>query len=192
MNAKEVLLGIRLTRKDPIVREVVINDPLQNQIYARYRADLWPNIYTDEHFAAQGIQPVDEVPEGWRPTTAVFRRRVDALMFGARGLTAIEIKVTRPDFFADTAEKRGPWMDVTDFFVYATPPGLVTPDEVPKGCGLWEVEPIYFTPQGRMLGAQIKTVKRAVRNKGVRPLPDQVMKALTWRLSNRERQEELG
>lgn len=183
MNAKEVLLGIRLAKRDPIVREVVVNDPEYHAIYARWKQEIYPHVYTDEYFANLGTVPALEVPAGWSPHSASFRR-IDALLFGRSGLTAIEIKVTRPDFFADTEEKRRPWRDVTDFFVYATPPGLVKPEEVPAGCGLWEVEL-------RDRVGMITTVKRAVRNKERRELPDQVTKALIWRLSNRERREEL-
>ena len=162
MNAKEVLLGIRLAKgNDPIVREVVINDPEYHAIYAQWQKRLYPDIYTDEHFARTGIEPASEVPADWSPGSP-GRRRIDALLFGRNGRTAIEIKVTRSDFFADTEEKRRPWRAVTDFFVYATPPGLVDPSEVPKDCGLWEVS--LDLERGWKPG-EIAVAKRAVRNK---------------------------
>lgn len=52
---------------------------------------------------------------------------------------AVEVKVSRADFFRDTSEKRAPWEALAHRFAYATPAGLVTPDEVPEGCWLMEV-----------------------------------------------------
>lgn len=52
---------------------------------------------------------------------------------------AVEVKVSRADFFRDTSEKRAPWETLAHRFAYAPPAGLVAPDEVPEGCWLMEV-----------------------------------------------------
>lgn len=52
---------------------------------------------------------------------------------------AVEVKISRSDFFRDTAAKRAPWESLTHRFAYAVPAGLVTPAEVPPGCWLLEV-----------------------------------------------------
>lgn len=72
-------------------------------------------------------------------------RTIDVLLMrnwqSGRGYerVAIEVKVSRADFFHDTAEKRAPWMELAHKFVYAVPKGLVEPHEVPDGCGLIEI-----------------------------------------------------
>jgi hypothetical protein len=54
---------------------------------------------------------------------------------------AVEVKVTRADFKRDTDEKRAAWFGVADRFAYCTPKGLITPEELPPGCGLIEYDP---------------------------------------------------
>lgn len=56
-------------------------------------------------------------------------------------VVAVEVKVDRADFAreVETPEKRAAWEDVASEFWFATPAGLVQPDEVPEGCGLLEV-----------------------------------------------------
>lgn len=87
------------------------------------------------------------LPAEEREHYAVLRkdRRIDVLLLrnwaGRIGheLIAIEVKVSRADFFHDTEEKRRPWWLLSNRFAYAVPAGLVTPDEVPAGCGLIEI-----------------------------------------------------
>lgn len=106
-------------------------------------------------------------------TSSAQARRIDILLFnGNQSRTAVEVKVSRADFFRDTLEKRAPWMAVVHRFVYATPPGLVRLEEVPEGCGLWEVS-----------GGAVSVVKKARINHDPSPLPQQVLVAMAYRLN---------
>lgn len=52
---------------------------------------------------------------------------------------AVEIKVSRSDFRRESDAKRAPWRVLAHRFVYATPEGLLTPQDIPDGCWLIEV-----------------------------------------------------
>lgn len=78
----------------------------------------------------------------------VSRRRIDYLLMRISRRSsprheriALEVKVSRADFKRDTDEKRAAWFGVSDRFAYVTPKGLITPDELPAGCGLIEFDP---------------------------------------------------
>jgi hypothetical protein len=90
---------------------------------------------------------VEEVPVlGEPPIRLHRRRRIDVLTvnnarktgIGPLDLLAIEIKVSRGDFFADIREpeKQARWREVAHRHAYAVPAGLVQPEEVPAGSGL--------------------------------------------------------
>lgn len=75
-------------------------------------------------------------------------RRIDLLVIARNrqgkvpwARTAVEIKVSRADFLAEQRDpgKRAAWQALAHRFTYAVPAGLVSPDEVPDGCGLVEV-----------------------------------------------------
>jgi len=75
-------------------------------------------------------------------------QRIDLLMVRAwsgrpkgHERVAIEVKVSRSDFLAEVAapHKRAPFEAISHRFYFATPAGLVRPDEMPAGCGLIEV-----------------------------------------------------
>lgn len=96
----------------------------------------------------------DSDPGAWRlwRDTEVYAptfRRIDVLLMKTSATAkpvpferiAVEIKISRGDFFRDTEEKRRAWHAVAHRFAYATPPGLVRLDEVPVDCGLIEVDP---------------------------------------------------
>jgi len=53
--------------------------------------------------------------------------------------TAYEIKVSRSDFRRDNAVKQREARLFSDRFYYATPPGLLAPEEIPDWAGLIEV-----------------------------------------------------
>jgi hypothetical protein len=55
---------------------------------------------------------------------------------------AYEIKVSRSDFLHEIRrpEKRKQAMEHSNEFYFVTPKGLVNPNEIPKGCGLIEVD----------------------------------------------------
>lgn len=101
-------------------------------------------------------------------------RRIDGFLLDPPR-TAIEVKISRSDFFNDTSEKREPWKRIAGRFVYLTTPGLVSVDEVPEGCGLWESS-----------GAGIVVVKKAVLNKNPEPYPRDLTERLFWRLAASE------
>lgn len=76
------------------------------------------------------------------------RRRIDFLLMRISRSSkplheriALEVKVSRADFKRDTDEKRAAWFAVADRFAYVTPIGMITPDELPAGCGLLEYNP---------------------------------------------------
>lgn len=109
------------------------------------------------------------------PRRAVWIRRIDGLMFcGAKGLTAIEVKISRSDFARETEAKRRAWRKVTNRFVYLTPAGLLTPAALPDYCGLWELDPAT---------GYVKVAKPCKVNKEPDPLPRAITQALAYRVS---------
>jgi hypothetical protein len=138
------------------LREVTILDPEVIEARDRYwQTGLWRE-QTDEAKAV--LAQFTGTPD---------YRRIDVLLMRTTTANpvpferiAVEIKVSRGDFRRDTAAKRKPWMAVAHRFAYATPPGLVSKDEVPEGCGLIEVDPEAPRFQG------CTWAKRAPRNFG--------------------------
>jgi len=72
-----------------------------------------------------------------------IQQRVDAWAlncYAGNGFRRIayEIKVSRSDFIKEKRdpEKRQPAMEVSDYFYFAAPRGLIAPMELPQGCGL--------------------------------------------------------
>lgn len=191
LTAKDVLWAIRLYQnRATVLREVTVPDPVENA-----RRNLWNTLhptygdyYRKRHEENPGRWPLAEsLPEGWKPHNQVLERRIDALII-ERQRTAIEIKVTRSDFKADTEEKRAPWAAYTHRFVYAVPTGLVSPDEVPDYCGLWYVDPEASRKYQWQHGVSV--VKKAKINKEPMELPDRLVKSLLGRLSRYEYQNE--
>lgn len=123
-------------------------------------------------------KPGDQMPE--YDGSPVYRR-IDGLMLdGSSTRTAIEVKISRSDFLRETEEKRRPWRKITNRFIYATPAGLLKPEEIPDGCGLWEVD-----------GNTVCIVKRAKSNPTPDPIPHQVLVALAYRLNRKPSEGEL-
>lgn len=190
--AAELLSALRRKHAaDAVVREVVIDDPIEHAIrrrvsienqrsYGERQAALLEAYYRD-----RGDEIADSVPDDWTMSTSVPQRRIDALILASTGITAIEIKVSRADFKRDTEEKRRAWRAVTNRFVYLVPKGLVTPAEVAPGCGLWEFDPAASGPYSYQHGISAK--KKATVNKEPAPLPFQVTRALAYRVSNQEK-----
>lgn len=180
MNASEVLAALREHYSGyPIVREVVLADQYEAAVRRRDYADRATDpSYWMRYYEKNDIEVADAVPEGWTIEASKPTRRIDGLLYESGRLTAIEIKVTRADFRNDTDEKRRAWMEHSHRFVYATPAGLVSPDEVPEGCGLWEVDPETGV---------VKARKRAAVRKNPQPLPMQVLGAMFYRVSNYEK-----
>jgi hypothetical protein len=113
--------------------------------------DLW------RHFAGQNWAPLIHVPADMKHQAEADRaagkavRIIDMMMIrkarkngiGPFDLLAVEIKVSRADFFTDVREpaKQEAWRAITHRHAYAVPKGMVRPDEVPAGSGLIEVGP---------------------------------------------------
>ena len=163
MNATAVLDAVARKHSGcALVREVVVGDDEADRFAA---ADAWSD--------GGRVGPMP----GFEPTF----RRIDALMFEGGGTrTAIEVKISRADFLRETDAKRRPWRKITNRFVYATPAGLLKPEEIPDGCGLWEVD-----------GNAVRIVKRAKSNPTPDPIPHQVLVALAYRLNRKPSEESL-
>lgn len=74
-------------------------------------------------------------------------------------LIAYEVKVSRADFLSEIRQpdKRAQALKISTEYSFATPQGLVKPDEVPDECGLVEVR------YGKRGASYIETVKAAPR-----------------------------
>jgi hypothetical protein len=126
--------------------------------------------YYKRKFKQAGMKLDAELPEDYDVNKVKLVRRIDALMFTGKTRTAIEIKISRADFFRDTPEKRAIWQVHTHRFIYLTPKGLVKPEEVPVGCGLWEYE-----------ADEIVATKKATVVKEPTDLPPSMAKYFAWR-----------
>lgn len=104
-----------------------------------------------------------------------FTRRIDGLLLHNKAWTALEVKISRADFRRETLEKRRAWMEHTHRFIYVTPQGLLTREEIPDGCGWWEV-----TDQGRVIVS-----KRARVNRDRKEFPESLVRTMFWRLHTR-------
>ncbi len=68
----------------------------------------------------------------------------DVLGFHGKFTTLIECKATRSDFFADRNKiyrYYDPGAGMGTYRYYLSYPGVIKPDEMPVGWGLWEVKP---------------------------------------------------
>jgi hypothetical protein len=162
--------------KAAILREVTMEDTDEQARYDQFRAR------NNRHYkpGSKYYIAIDysvHVPEDYKPYEAKLVRRIDALMFEGQQRTAIEIKISRADFFRDTPEKRAAWQKHTHRFVYLTPKGLVKPEEVPEDCGLWEWD-----------GATITSIKRAKVQKDPVEFPSSMTRYFAWRAFAAEQQ----
>jgi hypothetical protein len=104
---------------------------------------------------------------------AVSSRRIDALMFEGLQRTAIEIKVTKADFKADTWAKRRAWAKVVHRFIYAVPEDLDV--QAPYGCGLWRVN-----EYGRVTVDRKATIQKYPEH-----LPQDVIQRIAYRAAGK-------
>jgi hypothetical protein len=155
--------------KAAVLREVTIQDEdeaaLMRTWYARQSS------YYRRKYAEQGLEHKVELPENYDINDAKPARRIDFVIFESKTITAVEMKISKNDFKRDTEQKRRPWQKVVNRFVYLTPAGMLTPEEIPDGCGLWEMQ-----PDGTIL-----SVKNARMNKNPEPFPQSMVKYLAWR-----------
>lgn len=77
------------------------------------------------------------------------RERVDAIGFRSTCSVLIEAKASRSDFLADKKKPERHSGGVGTYRFYIAPPGLITPDDLPKGWGLIE-------SKGRQLSSTVK------------------------------------
>lgn len=191
VTAGDILAAIRKKHADDaVVREVVIDDPVEMGCRARLSMDNYGGRWADRTriaYEKRGAIIPDELPEGWSRRESIPRRRIDAMIIASTGITAVEIKVSRADFKRETEEKRRAWRAITNRFVYAAPVGLILPEEIPVGCGLWEFDPEAAGPYRWQHGLTAKVKARI--NKEPDPLPPQILTALAYRVSKYERKE---
>lgn len=105
------------------------------------------------------------------------RRRIDAIMIQGPTITAIEVKVSRADYYRESDEKRLPFLRIAHRFAYLTPAGLLKPADIPPGIGLWECDE----------HGNIKSVVKCKINQEPEPWPWQLTKALAYRDMNAKR-----
>lgn len=106
-------------------------------------------------------------------------RRIDALMFKSFQRTAIEVKVSLPDWKRDSWSKRAPWAAVVHRFVYVVPKELheaVDGKFGPLGldvyrCGIWTVDD----------RGNVQVARKALITPHPEQLPQQVVQLLGYR-----------
>lgn len=191
VTARDILAAIRKKHHtDAVVREVVIDDPIEMGYRARASMNASGGRWAAQSrawYERRGVVVPDEIPAEWSMRDSIPQRRIDALIFASTGVTAVEIKVTRADFKRETEEKRRAWRAVTNRFVYAAPVGLLRPDEIPAGCGLWEFDPMSAGPYRSQHGLSVRS--KASVNKEPNALPPQILTALAYRVSKYEKKE---
>lgn len=98
----------------------------------------------------------------WTPLD-VNERRIDAWAMHVRKqhCVAYEVKVTRADFLRELEDptKRAAAMLLSNEFFFATPPGLISPDELPEDCGLMEAS--IVKRNGFTAGTRTRTIVQA-------------------------------
>jgi hypothetical protein len=156
-----------------LLREVTIED--------EQAVDAWHRL----RYAGLGNENTVSIDELTSPT-----RRIDVLLMRTAPSSkpqyeriAIEIKVSRSDFRRDTDIKRRAWQGVAHRFAYATPAGLIRPDEVPDGCGLIEVD---AEPQSLPRSGVSWRVRAPRRKEPPPPMPDRFVAYLAGRASRAE------
>lgn len=177
MKPNDILKAISRKYSDgALVKEIALNtepsDPISNRFRlekAAYYYGEQSDFYKEVATQLEGQEIADSVPLGWKPLPA--QRRIDGLLYASSKLIAVEVKVSVADFKRETDAKREPWERVTHQFVYATPKGLLNPNDLPAHCGLWEVDN----------NGSITIAKRAKVNKKPEPMPQQVLVALMYR-----------
>lgn len=107
-------------------------------------------------------------------TDALASEQPDALGINIYGESILcEVKTSKSDFLADQKKysRIHPEKGIGDFRVYVTPKGLLTPEEIPYGWMLWEVQ------------GKTKPIMKVI--KGKRVYKD-VHKDFSWRVMRHE------
>lgn len=155
--------------KAAILKEVTVPDEEAEHVYRTWNAKYGSPWYK-RTYDQQGLSYDAVIPDSYDHRKVKLTRRIDFLLFEGQEITAVEMKVSKADFRRDTEEKRRAWKNITNRFVYLTPPGLLKPEEVPEGCGLWECQ-----------NGRIVVVKKAKRNPDPAPFPPSMIKYFAWR-----------
>ena len=157
----------------PILSEVTMED--EKEAHRNRTAQAQRSVYYKRAYDKRGLSYDAELPEGYDVTKSVTFRRIDALMWDSQQKTAVEVKISRADFFRDTDAKRDAWKRHTHRFVYLVPKGLIKLEELPLGCGLWEYE-----------NGSITVTKKAIINKEVQDFPESMVRYFAWRAFDAE------
>lgn len=80
-----------------------------------------------------------ERPAYLLPQVQVGARRIDAVLLVAGERIGVEVKTSRADFRRESDEKRAPTYAACHACLYLSPPGVIEPDDLPPGWGLWHV-----------------------------------------------------
>lgn len=161
-------------KKSAILKEVTVPDEEAEHVYRTWLATYGSPWYK-RTYDQQGLTYDAVIPDGYDHRNVKLTRRIDFLMFEGQEITAVEMKVSKADFRRDTEDKRRAWKNITNRFVYLTPEGMLNPDEVPEGCGLWEFH-----------NGRIVVVKKAKRNPEPQPFPPSMIKYFAWRVFTAE------
>lgn len=142
-----------------LVRRVPKREPTAAQRAAQWRDEF--EAQRRERAAKAGEpepEPLFQVDKP-RPRPGAVDRGDD----GGLERLALEIKVTRGDFFQDVRhpEKQAPWRELAERHAYAVPDGLVRLEEVPRESGLLIVSD----------RTGVKWARTAPRSQTARPLP---------------------
>lgn len=167
---REVFFNALRTKhnKAAVLKEVTIPDEEAILLERAYHAKRSP--YYRRYYDKKGLDYSAELPDDYDTSATKTTRRIDFLMFDGPEITAVEMKISKADFRRDTDAKRRAWKAVTNRFVYLTPEGLLTPEDIPEGCGLWEYQ-----------SGRIVVVKKAKKNTEPEPFPPSMIKYFAWR-----------
>lgn len=175
ITSKTLLQALRSKFPDAaILAEVTMEDEQELERVRTAAARRRPSLraaYETKNLSCDAV-----LPDGYDARNAITSRRIDALIFESKSRTAVEIKISRADFFRDTEAKRSAWLQHTHRFIYLVPKGLVKVEEVADGCGLWEYE-----------NGKITILKRAKINKEAKDFPPSMVKYFAWRAFAAER-----
>ena len=104
--------------------------------------------YTNKRAATTRYIIADEVRVGlgFHTYSGNNARSIDTLVIDTYRdfrRTAFEVKVSRSDFLSDLAkpDKHTPALALCHDFYWIAPKGMISPDEIPAGMGLMEVDP---------------------------------------------------
>jgi hypothetical protein len=179
----EVTARGELGEHDRRIDALLIRKRPTKPLSAAQQRARWAEMVVDHHTRAAeresglDMQPLFDVSQDTPPPAAV-EGWFDAL--------AIEIKVSRSDFFDDIRDpgKQAPWRELAGRHAYCVPAGLVAKHEVPADSGLMEVTQLDPLIVGG--GGRISWARTAPRLAATPPIPPQVQLDAFYRWSRAE------